>query len=456
MSDSPQSIAILGAGITGLTAAHRLAKQGHRVRVFEKNNRVGGAVGTDIIDGWLCERGPNSLLEGNPAVTTLIRELGLEGERLPANPAAKRRYLVRGGRPLATPSSPPSLISSPLFSFGAKMRLISELFKKPRKRPADISLAELVQSHFGREIVNYALNPFIGGVYAGDPRKLSARHSFPSLWAMEQEHGSLIRGQIAQAKKRRSEGIPRGGIISFKRGLQTLTDALADQLPEGALTLNASIETLINDSHWHIIWNDGQGAHNEEFDLVISALPAGPLSRLHVGTLAERPLASLNGIIHPPVDSLVLGYRHDQISHPLDGFGMLVPEIEKRSVLGILFSSTLFPGRAPEGHHALTVMIGGTRQPELTGLDTEELIKRIQPDLKELLGVSGKAVFQKHNTWERAIPQYNLGHETYLETISHCEEQYPGFFIGGQARDGISLPDCISAGEKLATRAVKS
>ena len=173
---------------------------------------------------------------------------------------------------------------------------------------------------------------------------------------------------------------------------------------------------------------------------------------MRFGALGERPLASLDSIEHPPVSSIFLGYRREQVAHPLDGFGVLMPEVERRSVLGVLFSSSLFSNRAPAGHIALTVIVGGTRQPEIARLPSDEILTRITPDLRQLLGVSGAPVFCRHTFWPRAIPQYNLGHETHLETIAAAERAHPGLFIGGQARDGISLPACVAAGEKLAAR----
>lgn len=453
-SAAGKSIAVLGAGATGLTAAHRLAQHGHHVRVFEVSDRVGGAVRTEIVDGWLIEGGPNSLLAGEPALTALVEELGLASDLVAADPAAKNRYIVRGGRPVAAPASPPALFGSPLFSFGAKVRLLSEVFSRRRVRKSDVSLEEFVRDHFGQELVDYGLNPFVSGVYAGNPKKLSARHSFPKLWELEQSHGSIIRGQIAEAKARKASGRPRaaGGIVSFRRGLHTLPAALAARLPAGALSCRAQVEALLPGKPWNVVWRNGTATHNETFDAVIAALPAPALAQLRFGTLGERPLAALDGIEHPPVTSLFLGYRRDQVAHPLDGFGVLVPEIEQRSVLGILFSSSLFANRAPEGHVALTVMVGGARQPEIARLSPEKILSAVEPDLRQLLGVSGPPVFQRHTFWPRAIPQYNLGYETHLETFAAAERAHPGFFIGGQARDGIALPACIAAGEKLAAR----
>jgi len=323
-------------------------------------------------------------------------------------------------------------------------------------RTSDLSLEDFIRSHFGQEIVNYALNPFVSGVYAGNPQKLSARYAFPRLWEIERSHGSLLRGQRAIAKARRTRGEPKPGIISFAHGLETLPQTLASRLPSGVLTLNARLEGLVPGPHWNVIWNDGQMAHTESFDAVIAALPAPALASLRLGPLAERPLAGLDTIEHPPVASLFLGYRRDDVTHPLDGFGLLVPAVENRSILGVLFSSSLFPGRAPEGHVALTVLVGGTRQPEVAGLSAERLLNRIRPDLVELLGIKGEPVFSRHTFWPRAIPQYTLGYERHLEAMAACERTNPGLSIGGQARDGIALPACIAAGELLATNAVSA
>ncbi len=447
---SSKSIAVLGAGITGLTAAYRLSRRGHRVRLFEAGAQVGGAIQTERTDEWLIERGPNTVLTGEPALTALIAELGLSAEQVPANPTARNRYIVRGGVAVAAPLSPPGFIRSPLFSVTAKLRLLREMLRRPPHRDADVSLAEFGRAHFGQEIVDYAINPFVTGIYAGDPRMLSVQHAFPKLWRMEEEYGSLLRGQIALAKAR--QHLPKPGIISFRRGLQVLPDAVAQQLPEGTLALGATIQALLPGSPWSVVWSRNGQTHTETFDAVVAALPAPALTHLPFGLVGERPLASLEAIVHPPVTSLFLGYRREDVSHPLDGFGMLIPEVEKRSILGVLFSSTLFTGRAPTDHVALTVLLGGTRQPELAGLSPDDLVRTAERDLRPLLGVRGSPVFQRQTFWPRAIPQYNLGYEQHLETMAAVERAHPGFFMGGQARDGIALPACVAAGERLADR----
>ncbi len=466
-----QSIAIVGSGITGLTAAYRLTQRGHRVRVFEASERVGGAIRTEVTDdGWLVESGPNTLLAGDPALAALIADLGLAPERLAAAPAAKHRYIVRHGRPVALPLSPLALLPSRLLSVGAKARVFREMRFRPRARDTDVSLATLVREHFGDEIVDYVLNPFVTGIYAGDPEKLSARHAFPKLWSAEQNHGSLLRAQISAAKTRS----PEAGIISFRRGLQTLPDTLAARLPAGTLALRHEVVSvaqplrvgrglpaeprLAEDGspypdarRWTVTCRDGSA---ERFDAVLAALPAPALAKLQFNSPATSPLAALDTIPHPPVAALFLGYRREQVAHALDGFGLLVPAVEERSILGVLFSSTLFSGRAPAGHVSLTVLVGGTRQPEIARLASDEILARITPDLAQLLGVRGAPVFQRHAFWPRAIPQYDLGHERHLAVIAATERMHAGFFVGGQVCDGIALPACLAAGERLAQRAI--
>jgi len=455
-SSTAKSFAIVGGGITGLCAAWRLQREGHRVTVFERGSHVGGSVVSHAQDGWLVEAGPNSLQE-SPEVTKLINELGLSRERVVATPAARNRYIVRGGRLVPAPTSPPAFLLSPLFSVRARLRVFREMLTRPRVRTTDISLASFVAAHFGQELVDYGLNPLVGGIYAGDPDKLSARYSFPNLWQLERRYGSILRGLRAQAAERKARGEATGmaPVISFERGLHTLPAALAAALPAGTIRTGAHVTSLIPGRPWKIIWNEGENVQTAEFDGVLLAAPAHALGQVVFGTLGERPLASLDHLPHPPVSSLFLGFRREQVKHPLDGFGALVPARERRSLLGVLFSSSLFARRAPEGYVALTVFAGGMRQPDAGRLPTPELLARVMPDLRELLGITGEPVFTHHSFWPKAIPQYNVGHERFLEPITQCENRHDGLFIGGNSRDGISLPDCVRGGQKLAQRAAE-
>ncbi|HEX3730554.1 MAG TPA: protoporphyrinogen oxidase [Opitutaceae bacterium] len=466
-ANSSRKIAVLGGGIAGLSAAFRLARMGHSVRLFEQSNRLGGAIRTEAEDGWLIEAGPNSMQESSPLIPVVIKGLGLTRERLDAAPTARRRYLVRRNRLVAMPSSPSALLLSGLFSPLGKLGLLRDLTRRPRPESADRSIAQLVREHCGREASDYVAQSMAAGIYAGDAEKLSARYAFPRIWDMDASHGSFLRAQQAHARacERRYENVVPT-TFSFRRGLQTLVHGYVLQLPADVLTLNARVEALIPGPKWHVVWRDlrGQpadrdwargddtGRQVEGFDAVVCALPAAALAGLEFGQRELRPLAALGDIEHAPVSSLFLGYRREQIGHPLDGFGFLAPKRERRKLLGVAFSSSIFPGRAPEGHVALTVLVGGADQAELAARPAAELAEAVKPELEALLQVRGEPVFLRHTYWPRAIPQYNLGYQRFLEAMASCEKGHAGLFLGGHVRDGVSVSNCILSGERLAER----
>jgi protoporphyrinogen/coproporphyrinogen III oxidase len=450
-------VAVLGGGVTGLTAAWRLSEAGHGVRLFESAPRLGGTVRTDAVDGWMVEAGPNSFQDSSPEIGALIGELGLGPERIGPAPAAKNRYVVRDGALVAlpTPSNVAGLVATPLFSFGTKLKITAEVARAPRSRGEDISVADLVRDHFGAEVLDRVVQPLIGGIYAGDAERLSARHAFPKVWEAEGTTGSLVRAGFEGARRRRELGLPAASpLVSFRGGLQALTDAVAARLAPVSVQLGATVRSIGPGSgaRWRAAWDGPAGAQAEQFDSVVCALPAWGLASLEIGGEGARPLSGLGEIEHPPVASVFAGFRRESVSHPLDGFGALVPASEKRSVLGVIFSSSLFPGRAPEGHVALTAFAGGALRPEVARLPEAELVERVCADLGALLGARGKPAFVRHTLWPRAIPQYNLGHGRHLEAIAECERGHPGLLIGGNARDGISLSDCIMSGISLAKR----
>ncbi len=452
---SSQPIAILGAGLTGLSAAWHLTRAGRRVMVFEAGPAPGGVIRSERHpEGWLVESGPNSMQE-TPAIAEMVRALGLESVRQPAAPAAKNRYIVREGLLRALPGSPPGFLRSDLFTLRTKYLLLKELFRTKEPRLSDLPLADFFREHFGQELLDYALDPFVSGIYAGDPARLSARHSFPALWKAEQEHGSLIRGMIAASREKRARGERSGPspIISFTEGLASLPRALAAALPPESLRLGMPVHRISRSQDRWIV----DAAPDLRFSHVIAALPPSALVRLHIGSPgSQASLASLDHLEQPPVTSLFLGYRRADVSHPLDGFGALMPSKEKRSLLGVLFNSTLFPGRAPAGHVALTVMLGGLRNRELAALPVEYQLPIIKRELAALLGVKGDPVFVARSHWPRAIPQYQLQHDTHLEVIHSAEKRFLGLHIGGPVCDGIGLPACVSAGERLARTVLNS
>jgi protoporphyrinogen/coproporphyrinogen III oxidase len=444
-------VAVLGAGITGLTAAWHLRRRGLNPMLFERASRIGGAIGAVRRDGWLHELGPNSMLEGSSEVAAFIDDLGLGARRIYAADAARQRYIVRGGRLVAMPTSPASFLTTPLFSWRAKLNLLGEPWRRRGPRDDEESVADFVRRRLGREFLDYAINPFVGGVYAGDPETLSVRHAFPKLHALEQEHGSLLRGAL---KRRHASGGPKGRIFSFPNGLAEIPDALASALGDRLLLRHTVLAVRRRDDHWEIAYETEGGRFVATFAAVICALPADALAALEFEDTpqAER-LRELREIIHPPVASVFTGYKRADVLHPLDGFGFLVPQVERRMILGTLFSSTLFPGRAPDGYVGLTSFVGGMRNPDLTRRSDAELLHIVQAELSRFVGVRGAPVHTHVQSWRRAIPQYTVGYQRFKDAIATVEGHAPGLFIGGNCRDGISLAHCIESGRRLADAA---
>lgn len=430
------SVAIIGAGITGLTAAYRLKERGIPVTVYEASDRVGGVIRSVRENGYLAEFGPNSILETSPKIGALIKDLSLSDRCLVSLPTAENRYLVRNKKTVLLPTSPGKFFGTSLFSWPAKLRLFREPFIPPA--PADIeeSVAEFVLRRLGQEFLDYAINPMVAGVYAGNPAKLSVKHAFPKLHALEQKYGSLIKGQIRGAKERRQRGeVSKQDArkLSFDNGLQVLPDTLAARLGD-AIQLRTGVQNIDG-------WLTGQ------HPAILFTIPGYKLPEI-----AGLKVDALKAIYYPPVASIVLGFRRDQVVHPLDGFGMLIPQVEGFRILGTLFSSSLFVNRAPEGHVTLTTYIGGARAPELALKPTNELIEMTLQDLGIILGVTGQPTFEHVVVYPKAIPQYEVGYGRFKDLMTEIETRSPGIFFAGHYRDGISLGDSLVSGNDVAGR----
>ena len=441
-------IAILGGGITGLSAAWHLRRAGAPVILFEAADRAGGVIESVRRDGWLHEGGPNSVLEGPPETAETIEALGLGPRLLYADESAKNRYVIRRGRLEPMPASPVGFLRTRLFSARAKLSLAGEIFRPRGTRTENETVAEFTVRRLGREFLDYAIDPFVGGVYAGDPGRLSVRHAFPKLLALEKEHGSLLRGAI---RKRNSRGGPSGKLFSFPDGLEELPRALAGALG-GSLRLRTRVLAVRRqDSAWLITHERGGETQEERFSAVICALPGDALARIDFGGFAHAGgLSGMGEIEHPPVASVFTGFRREDVGHPLDGFGVLAPNVENRRILGTLFSSALFPHRAPAGHVALTTFVGGTRQPELARLDDSSLTALVQAELASLLGTRAAPVFVNVRRHARAIPQYTVGYDRFQAICADAEGSAPGLHIGGNCRDGVSVSACLASGRRLA------
>ncbi|MEE9369388.1 MAG: protoporphyrinogen oxidase [Pontiella sp.] len=443
MQSTDKKVAIIGAGITGLTAAFELQSRGIDFTIFEASDRSGGVIRTVKEDGFLVECGPNSILDTHPNLGKLISRLGLDDEKLGSNPAAENRFIVRDGKPVALPTSPPALLKSKAFSTKAKLRLLKEPFIKSKSNPSE-SLADFVVRRLGQEFLDYAINPFVSGVYAGDPAKLATCLAFPKLYELEQQYGSLIKGAIKGAKerKKRADTASKDArMFSFKDGMEVLPKTLADKL-DGSIRFEHPIAGI---SHLESgRWNVG----NEGFTDVVIALPA------HVMTQLETPfdLNPFSEIYYPAVTSISLGFNVNQIAHALNGFGVLIPKIENYFSLGALFPSSIFSGRAPDGMALLTLFIGGSQSADRALMDKDKMLQNVLGDLNELLGIDGKPEFQHMSVWPKAIPQYEIGYEKHLNHMKKIEADFSGIHFAGHYRDGISVANSILSGIDVADR----
>jgi protoporphyrinogen/coproporphyrinogen III oxidase len=433
-------VAVVGAGISGLAAAFRLERAGLRVVALEAAPRVGGVVRTHRDGPWRFELGPNTVLENDPSLGALIADTGLAGEKLVAAPSARRRYLWKGGRLVPLPGSPPAFLRTPLFSLGAKLRLLSEPWIAPPADGREETIAELVRRRLGREMLDYAVGPFVSGVYAGDPARLSVRYAVPKIASLESAHGSLIRGAIA----RRKGPAPGGAMISLRDGLDRLPGGVAAALHD--VRTGTAVRRVVPGPGGFRIETEGRALAARRVVLAVGTEATAELLDEATGgrsrAFAEIPYAA--------VAVAGFGYRREDVAHPLDGFGFLAPRVEDLRILGCLFPSSIFPGRAPEGHVALSAFAGGRTDPEAAALPEGELLAMVEGDLRRALGVRGAPVVRVVRRWPRAIPQYEVGHGRFLALAAEIEAALPGLHLAGNFLRGVSVADCVRNATTLA------
>ena len=441
-------IVILGGGISGLTAGFLLNRKGFKVAVLEQTGHAGGCITTWKKDGFIFELGPNTVLNNSFEIDALCDAAGILDGRLTATPASKRRFIAKGGDLHALPSGPFSFLTTGIFPPSAKLRLLKEPFIPPAPKGTEETIAAFTRRRLGEHFLRYAVGPFVSGVYAGDPEKLSVKHATAKIYALEENYGSLIKGAIAKRKG----PAPAGGLFSFTQGLETLPLVLAGEIGRGWHP-NTTATAVSRSGDGFVIDGRESAATPVRFSAraVISALPS---------LAASQVLDPLGGDFSPGIASLpyadvavvCMGFRRSDIKHRLDGFGFLAPEAENRYVLGCLFQSSLFPGRAPQEHAALTAFVGGAMHPERVAPDSQEILASTLKDLRFLLGLNRDPVLARVEKWQPAIPQYVLGHGAYKTAARVFEEECKGVFISGNLLGGVSVGDCIKNATALADR----
>jgi oxygen-dependent protoporphyrinogen oxidase len=485
-----QRIVIIGGGITGLAAAHRLVEQSSQqidILLLEAGSRLGGVLKTHNRDGFLIEAGADSFISEKPEAIELAKRIGLDSHLIETNKEHRRSFIVRNGKlhpvpegfQLMAPSSLWPFVTSDIFSWTGKARMALDLLI-PRRNEAngatEESLAQFVRRRLGREALERMAQPMIGGIYTADPEKLSLRATLPRFLEMEREHRSIIlamrkRGSSptpgSPAGQPRRGGAVREGVkrvasihsgtsgaryalfLSFDEGMQTLTDQLAARLPAGIVQINTRANSLVFDvatQQWHIRLNDNRSISADAICLAVPSFVAAALLRETDAELSRL----LDRIEYSSSATINLGYRRADVPHPLDGFGFVVPFIEKRSIIACTFSSVKFANRAPSDRVLLRAFVGGALQPEMFELDEDEMIHRVRKDFRDLLGVETPPLFTVVEKWRRSMPQYHVGHVELVAQIQARVQKLPGLELAGNSYAGVGVPDCIRSGEVAA------
>ncbi|MGI8670888.1 MAG: protoporphyrinogen oxidase [Aridibacter sp.] len=437
-----KKVCVIGGGISGLTVAFLLKKEGFEVTLFEKSARVGGNIQTVKIDGFLIEYAPNSLLK-SPRLIDLIRELKLEKEILAANPSNKNRYVLLNGKLQRLPMSIAKMAFDGFFSVWAKLRLVQEPFVRS-KSPDNESVTEFFERRLGGEIVRKAADPFIAGIYAGNPANLSVKAAFPRLYELEKKYGSLLIGSLLSKTEKTDADFPR--TFSFEKGVQTLTDKLAEHLGDDIKTKTevAGIEKKRN-KKWVAKTDFGE----EVFDFLVISTPAESAAKLVEKADADLS-AKLKSVYYPPIAMIFFGLKSENIGENLDGYGFLVPSSEHRKILGTIWNSAVFDNRSPHGYHLLTTFVGGARNTELFERSDEELFKIVFEELKEILNLHAEPEFMHIKRWRKAIPQYETGYENTEKAIEEFENENRNIYFCSNFYKGISVGDCVKNAYKIA------
>lgn len=466
---------MIGGGLTGLTATFRLGELaescGRRLEIdhFEAGPRLGGVMGTLRIGDYLVETGADSFITNKPWAVDLCRRLGLEERLIPTDARYRRSLVLKDGKPvpvpegfmLLAPARIGPVVRSPLFTLRGKLRLGLEYFVPRRRDGEDESLASFVRRRFGREALERLVQPLVGGIYTSDPERLSLRATMPRFLDMEQQDRSLIRASRRLARQQAVGETEGGGaryglFASLKDGISELLDALAMRVREIAhVHLQARVRKLERSRETGRYCLALEDETVREYDAVILAVPAYRAGAI-VSQIDSELADALQAIEYASSAIVVTGHRLADVADPLNAFGLVIPAIERRKILAVSFASRKFPGRAPEGRVVLRTFVGGALQPEELDRSDAELIELVEQELRDILGVSGSAEFAHVARYDRAMPQYHVGHVERVQRIEQLASAHPGLEFAGNAYGGVGIPDCIQSGSQAAERILPS
>lgn len=432
-------VLVVGGGISGLVCAYALRKAGVEVLLVEASARPGGVINSLQRDGYLLERGPQSF-SGTSQLRTLCAELGIVDQLLEAPPRAPR-YVLVDGKLQAVPMSPPAFFTSSLVNGSTKWALLRDIFGKSAPPEADESVAAFVRRKFTVQLLERLVGPFVSGVYAGDPEKLSLRSAFPQAYEAEKAAGSIVRGMVRLGKNKKGPR-RRATLNAFREGNETLVRALANLLGARLLTKTAAANIYRqNDGSFHVSL-EGSSIDSVSPKTVVFATPTDVTGKL-LAQIDSSFGPLLATVEYAAVAVVSLGYAKKDVRHSLDGFGFLVPRSAGLRILGTVWNSSLFPGRAPDGHVLLTTFVGGAMDPSAAKLSSEELLSLVQRETAPLLMIKSDPTFCNVTTWPRALPQYNLGHAERLVSIHNNLARFPGLFLTGNYLRGPAIGACV-------------
>lgn len=455
MSTSHVDIAIIGGGISGLTALHyvRTRRPDLSVRLFEAESRLGGTLGTDRVDGFSFDWGPNGFLDREPLTLQLCEELGLTPELERANENVSKRFILRGGKLREVPMSAGRFLRSDILSLRGKLRLFTEPLRSVG-RDNDESVYAFVRRRIGRESADYLVQPMVSGIFGGLADQLSLQSCFPIMRQMELEHGSLFKAMIAKARAARRAGKRAGGpsgpggwLTSFHGGVDRLTQRL-EQRYRGNIQTSAKVTSLRRIDQHYQIETSMTGTHTAR--AVIIAVPSYAAASI-LATLSPPLAEVVNGIPYAPIAVVCTGFARSSVQHDLNGFGFVVPRVEGPRLLGSIWTSSIFADRAPHDFVQFRTMIGGDGDSMVAALSEQELIDLSLKELAPIIGLSGRPAVTRVYRWSRGIPQYKIGHQKRMSRIVEILQSSPGLQLIGNAYSGVGLNDCVKRADQSVT-----